>query len=72
MQSWRALLQPSQAPEYVHALACRLVWAVVLFMHYFNHSVNFVLYVLTGSEFRQELKLSLVEIKDKFLCFCRK
>ena len=40
----------------------RLVWAVALFTHYANHSVNFFLYILTGSEFRQELKQSLLDV----------
>ncbi|ELU08809.1 hypothetical protein CAPTEDRAFT_208114 [Capitella teleta] len=37
----------------------RLIWSVSLFLHYTNHSINFFLYVLTGREFRLELKALL-------------
>ena len=40
----------------------RLVWAVSLFLHYINHSINFLLYVISGREFRSELKALFMEI----------
>ena len=34
-----------------------LAWACVNIIHYFNYSVNFFLYCLSGSQFRNQLKL---------------
>ncbi len=44
----------------------RLLWSISLFLHYLSHSINFLLYLLTGSEFRQEVRSMLSE-----LCVCK-
>ena len=40
----------------------RLLLSIFLWMAYFNHCVNFYLYVLTGREFRQELVVLVLEL----------
>ena len=61
---------PSGAPPIGRAAArTRLVWAINLLGLYMNHSCNFFLYVISGREFRTELKVILKEV---FAKICQK
>ena len=40
-----------------------VVWSIINILMYINHSINFVLYCLTGSKFRAELATLLVSEK---------
>ena len=49
-----------------HAKAIvQLCFSVGIFMQYFNHSINFYLYILSGNEFKAELMFLLGAIKTR-------
>ena len=47
------------------------MWAVALFSHYANHTINFILYLAIGTEFRQEFKQAIIDIKNNLCGICK-
>lgn len=39
-----------------------MLWAIVAFLVYFNHAINFLLYIVSGSEFRTEFKAMVISM----------
>ena len=48
-----------------HQAVLRLLWAISLWVGFFNHCINFVVYVISGRVFRNELKVMLFELCTK-------
>ena len=48
--------KPSNSPATKEVAVNRLVWSIVLFLVYLNHGINFLLYVISGREFRREVR----------------
>ena len=45
----------SYDPATREAAVNRMIWSFMIFLVYLNHAINFLLYVISGSEFRKEL-----------------
>ena len=58
---FKAAVFPNPKPEGREAAKELLVWTLCLMSLYVNHAANFYVYVISGSEFRRELRLMVSE-----------
>ena len=56
----------SYDPATKEAAVNRMIWSIMIFLVYLNHAINFLLYVISGSEFRKEVSAWFREV------FCAK
>ena len=57
-----SFFDPTESPETVHKYA--LWWAIASMFMYANNAINFILYCVSGTNFRHELKTMLKELRQ--------